>query len=415
MPTRTLLNLSINEDRLWSTLERSAEIGVGKAGGLRRVALSDDDKVMRDQFVDWCKSCSCTITVDAAGNIFARRAGREDGLAPVVVGSHLDTQAAGGRYDGILGVLSGLEILRTLEDNKIITRRPIEVVNWTNEEGARFAPPMAASCVFAGFQTLEWLHDLHDDDGIRFGDELSRLGYLGEAPVGGRQLDAYFELHIEQGALMEEKETSVGVVTGGYASHALTIVFHGECAHTATTEMKKRRNAMIGASYFLAAVNDIGWEYEPIGRASASRMIVWPNKFGILPEYTEVTVDMRHPERNVTDEMVAKTRVALTGAAKKANVDYEITSEWTFGDEVFDLDCAQLVRDAATSRGISQMDIKSIAGHDAYYISRIAPTALVFSPCIDGITHNEAEDVKREPTIEAVNVFFDAVVARADR
>lgn len=411
----TLPNLSINEDRLWSSLERSAEIGVGKAGGLRRVALSDDDKVMRDQFVDWCKSCGCTVTVDAAGNIFGRRAGREEGLSPVLVGSHLDTQAAGGRYDGILGVLAGLEILRTLEDNKITTRRPIEVVNWTNEEGARFAPPMAASCVFAGLQTLEWLHNLHDDDGIRFGDELARIGYLGDAAVGGRELDAYFELHIEQDSMMEAAEKSVGVVTGGYASHALTCVFHGECAHTGPTEMKKRRNAMIGASYFLAAVNDIGWEYEPIGRASASRMIIWPNKFGILPEFTEVTVDMRHLDRAKTDEMVAKTRVVLEEAAKKGNVDYEITAEWTFGDEVFDPDCAQLVRDAATARGISQMDITSIAGHDAYYISRIAPTALVFSPCVDGITHNEAEDVKREPTMEAVNVFFDAVVARADR
>ncbi len=415
MTISTRPNLSIDADRLWSTLDRSAEIGVGKAGGLRRVALSDDDKIMRDQFVEWCEGAGCQVTVDAAGSIFARRAGREDELPPVVVGSHLDTQAAGGRFDGILGVLAGLEILRTLEDNNISTRRPIEVVNWTNEEGARFAPPMAASCVFAGLQTVEWLHNLHDDDGIRFGDELQRIGYLGAAPVGGRELDSYFELHIEQDDLMEKENKSVGIVTGGYMSHALTCVFHGECAHTGPTEMKKRRNAMIGASYFLAAVNDIGWDYEPIGRTSASRMQIWPNKFGILPEYAEVTVDMRHIERDVTNVMVARTREALEEAANKANVDCEITAEWTFGDEVFDPACTQLVRDAATARGVSQMDIKSIAGHDAYYISRIAPTALVFSPCIDGITHNEAEDVPREATNDAVNVFFDAVVARADR
>ncbi|MEC8202380.1 MAG: Zn-dependent hydrolase [Pseudomonadota bacterium] len=415
MTISTRPNLSIDADRLWSTLDRSAEIGVGKAGGLRRVALSDDDKIMRDQFVEWCGRAGCKVTVDAAGSIFARRAGREDDLPPVVVGSHLDTQAAGGRFDGILGVLAGLEILRTLEDKNITTRRPIEVVNWTNEEGARFAPPMAASCVFAGLQTVEWLHNLHDDDGIRFGDELQRIGYLGAAPVGGRELDSYFKLHIEQDDLMEKENKSVGIVTGGYMSHALTCVFHGECAHTGPTEMKKRRNAMIGASYFLAAVNDIGWDYEPIGRTSASRMQIWPNKFGILPEYAEVTVDMRHIERDVTNEMVARTREALEEAAEKANVDCEITAEWTFGDEVFDPACTQLVRDAATARGVSQMDIKSIAGHDAYYISRIAPTALVFSPCIDGITHNEAEDVPREATNDAVNVFFDAVVARADR
>jgi N-carbamoyl-L-amino-acid hydrolase len=408
-------NLLIDADRLWSTLMRSAEIGTGLSGGLRRLALTDSDKEMRNQYVAWCEAIGCTVTVDATGSIFARRAGRENDLPPVLVGSHLDSQAAGGRFDGILGVLSGLEILRTLEDNGITTRRPIEVVNWTNEEGARFAPPMAASCVFAGLQTIEWLHNLKDDDGIRFGDELKRIGYLGDAPVGGRDLDSYFELHIEQDSLMEEKDTSVGVVTGGYASHALTCVFHGECAHTGPTEMKKRKNAMVGASYFLAAVNDIGWEYEPVGRTSASRMLIWPNKFGILPEFTEVTVDMRHLDRNLTDEMVEKTRKVLAEAAEKANVEYEITAEWTFGDEVFDPDCAELVREAAKARGTSCMDIKSIAGHDAYYISRIAPTALVFSPCVDGITHNEAEDVKFEPTMEAVNVFFDAVVARADR
>jgi N-carbamoyl-L-amino-acid hydrolase len=288
-------------------------------------------------------------------------------------------------------------------------------VNWTNEEGARFAPPMAASCVFAGLQTIEWLHALKDDDGIHLGDELKRIGYLGDAPVSRRDLDSYFELHIEQDSLMEEKDTSVGAVTGSYASHALTCVFHGECAHTDPTEMKKRKNAMVGASYFLAAVNDIGWEYEPVGRTSASRMLIWPNKFGILPEVTEMTVDMRHIDRKLTNEMVAKTRKVLAEAAEKANVEYEITAEWTFGDEAFDADCAELVRAAATARGTSCMDIKSIAGHDAYYISRIAPTALVFSPCVDGTTHNEAEDVKFEPTMEAVNVFFDAVVACADR
>ena len=179
--------------------------------------------------------------------------------------------------------------------------------------------------------------------------------------------------------------------------------------------MKKRKNAMIGGAYFLAAVNDIGWEYEPVGRTSASRMQIWPNKFGILPEYTEVTVDMRHKDRAVTDEMVAKTRVALAQAAEKAQVEAEIAAEWTFGVEVFDTECGALLRRAADARGVSCMDIRSIAGHDAYYISRIAPTALVFSPCVDGITHNEAEDIRFEPTIEAVNVLFDAVIARADR
>ena len=414
MPT-SLPNLSIDAERLRSTLDRSSAIGTGPKGGLRRLALSDSDREMRDQLVEWCEAGGCRVTVDAAGSIFARRPGRDDSLPPVLVGSHLDTQAAGGRFDGILGVLAGLEILRTLDDNGIATKRPVEVVNWTNEEGARFAPPMAASRVFAGLSTVEWLHDLVDDDGIRYGDELQRIGYLGAAPVGGRALDSYFELHIEQDSLLEEEGVSIGVVTGGYYSHALNCIFRGECAHTGPTEMKKRRNAMIGAAYFLAAVNDIGWEYEPVGRASASRMQIWPNRFGILPEYAEVTVDMRHTDRAVTDEMVGKTRAALALAAEKAQVEAEVTAEWTFGDEVFDPECTGLVRQAAEARGASCMDMRSIAGHDAYYISRIAPTALVFSPCVDGITHNEAEDIPWEPTVEAVNVLLDAVLARADR
>ncbi len=414
MPT-PLPNLSIDAERLRSTLDRSSAIGTGLKGGLRRLALSDSDGEMRDQFVEWCEAGGFRVAVDEAGSIFARRAGRDDSLPPVVIGSHLDTQAAGGRFDGILGVLAGLEILRTLDDNGIATKRPIEVVNWTNEEGARFAPPMAASRVFAGLETVEWLHDLKDDDGIRYGDELRRIGYLGEVPVGRRALDSYFELHIEQDSLLEEAGVSVGVVTGGYYSHALNCVFRGECAHTGPTEMKLRRNAMMGAAYFLAAVNDIGWDYEPVGRTSASRMQLWPNRFGILPEYAEVTVDMRHMERAVTDEMVEKTRAALAQAAEKAQVEAEITAEWTFGDEAFDPECSDLVRRAAEARGTSCMDMRSIAGHDAYYISRIAPTALVFSPCVDGITHNEAEDIPWEPTVEAVNVLLDAVLARADR
>ncbi len=408
-------NLSIDAERLRAALRRSSGIGAGPRGGLRRLALSDSDREMRDQFVAWCEAIGCQVVVDTAGSIFARRAGREDDLPPVVIGSHLDSQASGGRFDGVLGVLAGLEILRTLDDNGIITRRPVEVVDWTNEEGARFAPPMTASRVFAGLATVEWLHDLTDDDGLRYGDELRRIGYLGAAPVGGRSLDAYFELHIEQDSLLEERGVSVGVVTGGYYSHALNCIFRGECAHTGPTEMRKRRNAMVGAAYFLAAVNDIGWDYEPVGRSSASRMQIWPNRFGILPDYTEVTVDMRHTNRAVTDEMVEKARAALTQAAARAQVEAEVTAEWTFGDEAFDPECNNLVRQAAKARGTPCMDMLSIAGHDAYYISRIAPTALVFSPCIGGITHNEAEDIPWEPTVEAVNVLLDAVLARADR
>lgn len=407
-------NLRIDEDRLWRTLQRSGEIGPGKAGGLRRLALSDADKTMRDEFVVWCEDAGCRVTVDAAGNIFARREGRED-LPPVAVGSHLDTQVAGGWYDGILGVLAGLEIVRTLQDHDIVTRRPIEIVNWSNEEGARFAPPMAGSAVFAGRQPLDWLYGLTDDDGLTFGAELDRIGYKGMAPAETRPLDAYFELHIEQGPELYEAGRSLGVVIGGYATHGLNVIFRGETAHSGPTPMAKRRNALVGAAKFIAAVNDIGWSQAPIGKATASRISVWPNKNGILPEYAEVTVDMRHRDRAVTDVMVAETRAALAKAAEEAQVEFEIEKEWTFGDEVFDPDCIALVCEKARALGIEPVEIYSQAGHDAYNLCTVAPTALIFSPCVDGISHNEREDVERAPTVESVNVLCQAVLDRADR
>jgi N-carbamoyl-L-amino-acid hydrolase len=406
-------NIRIDEDRFWASLMRSAEIGPGKAGGLRRLALSDSDREMRDLFVAWCRELGCGVEIDQAGNMFARRNGRED-LPPVVIGSHLDTQAAGGRFDGILGVLAGLEILRTLADHDVATRRPIEVVDWSNEEGARFPPPMAASCVFAGVKPLDWLYALRDDDGLTYGEELARIGYRGEAPVGGRAMDSYFELHIEQDDVLDREGIPVGVVTGSFASRGMVAAFHGETAHSGPTPMEKRHNALVGAAHFIHAVNDIGWAFAPVGKATASRVIAWPNKNGILPEYAEATVDMRHRDPRETERMLARTYEALETAAAYARVDHEIKTEWSFGDEVFDAELAKLVRQCARELSVETMDMFSQAGHDAYYVSRVAPTALIFSPCIDGITHNEGENVKREPTFAAVNVLLHAVLKRAE-
>lgn len=406
--------IEINADRLFETIDRSAQIGVGKAGGLRRLALSDADKQVRDEFVEWCRAAGCTVRVDQAGNIFARMEGREN-LPPILVGSHLDTQMAGGRYDGILGVLAGLELVRCLNDHAITPKRPIEIVNWANEEGARFAPPMAASSVFAGTKSLEWLYALTDDDGLTYGDELARIGYKGDAEAKAFEIDAYFELHIEQAPELYEKGLSVGVVTGGYKSHGMNVIFHGETAHSGPTAMDKRHNALVGAAKFISVINDIGWEYAPIGKSTASRLNVWPNKNGILPEYAETTVDMRHKDQATTDEMVAKAYKALDEAAKAAQVTCEIESEWSFGTEVFDQNCIDLVSNVARDRGIEPLLMRSQAGHDAYNMCAVAPTALIFCPCVDGITHNESEDVERTPTVQAVNVLLHSVLARANR
>ncbi|HTK93497.1 MAG TPA: Zn-dependent hydrolase [Verrucomicrobiae bacterium] len=415
MPSRDT-PVGIDAGRFWSTVMRSGEIGPGKAGGLRRLALTDADKEMRDLFVTWCTEAGCTVTVDRVGNIFARRPGAEDHLPPVLIGSHLDTQFAGGKYDGIVGVLAGLEILRTLDDRRLRTKRPLELVCWTNEEGARFTPPMVASGAFAGVFELDWVLGLRDDDGKTFGSELERIGYNGKTAVGGRSIDAYFELHIEQGPILDRESVPVGIVVGGYATRGMHVDIHGETAHAGPTPMDRRRNALVGASMLAVAVNEVGWKYHPTeGKATVARMIAWPNKAGILSEYAQLTCDVRHAERAVADQMLAEVRAAIPDCARRANVEMRIAGEWQFGNERFDPGCVRLIREAAQALGVPHRDILSQAGHDAYYISRIAPTAMIFTPCRDGISHNEAEHAELDYTAPGVNVLLHAVLARANR
>ena len=302
----------IDAARFWTTVMRSGDIGPGKAGGLRRLALSDADKEMRDLFVTWCTEAGCTVTVDRVGNIFARRPGTDDHLPPVLVGSHLDTQVAGGKYDGIVGVLAGLEILRTLDERRIRTKRPLELVCWTNEEGARFTPPMVASGAFAGVFDVDWVLALRDDDGKGFGAELERIGYAGKTDVGGRDIDAYFERHIEQGPILDREAVPVGIVVGGYAVRGMHVDIHGETAHAGPTPMDRRRNALVGAAMLAVAVNDIGWKYHPTeGKATVPRLVAWPNKAGILSEYAQLTCDVRHAETAVADRMWDEVKAAL--------------------------------------------------------------------------------------------------------
>jgi len=408
--------LAIDGPRFWSTVMRSGQIGPGKAGGLRRLALTDADKEMRDLFITWCTETGCTVTVDRVGNIFARRPGSDEHLPPVLIGSHLDTQVAGGKYDGIVGVLAGLEVLRTLDDRRVRTKRPLELVCWTNEEGARFTPPMVASGAFAAVFDTEWVLRLRDDDGKVFGDELKRIGYDGKAAVGGRPIDAYFELHIEQGPILDRETVPVGIVTGGYAVRGMHVDVHGETAHAGPTPMDRRRNALVGASMLAVAVNEIGWTYHATeGKATVARLVAWPNKAGILSEYAQLTCDVRHAEREVAERMWAEVKAAMADCARRASVEMSVAGEWQFGSERFDPGCVRLVREAAKSLGVRHRDILSQAGHDAYYISRIAPTAMIFTPCRDGISHNEAEHAELDETVPGVNVLLHAALARANR
>lgn len=408
--------IRVDEARYWRTVERSGEIGVGRPGGLARVALSDADRQMRDEFSRWCREAGCTISVDRVGNLFARRAGEDESLAPVVIGSHLDTQVNGGKYDGIVGVLAGLEIIRTLNDRGIRTRRPIEVVSWTNEEGARFSPPMVASGAFAGAYAVDWVLDRRDDEGKRLGDELERIGYAGEAPVGGRKLDSYFELHIEQGPLLDAKGVDVGVVTHGYTAHGFIVEVAGETAHTGPWPMDKRRNALVGAAMLAVAVNDIGWQYHPTGgKGTAARIAAWPNRPGILSDWAQFTGDVRHEDPAEAAAMLAEFERAVPGCAKRANVDMKFLERWTWNADLFDRGCIGLVRNTARKLGHPSLDIASQAGHDAYFIARVAPAAMIFTPCKDGITHNNHEHATLERTLPGVNVLANAVLERAQR
>jgi beta-ureidopropionase / N-carbamoyl-L-amino-acid hydrolase len=405
-----------NAERFWSTIERSAEIGKGREGGLSRLALTDSDKEMRDLFVSWCRDAGLTVSVDQTGSIFGRRAGRDDSLPPVVLGSHLDTQVNGGRFDGIVGVLGALEVVRTLNDVNHITRRPIEIVNWTNEEGSRFSPPMVASGCFAGAYDLDWVHARPADDGPTFGDELRRIGYLGDAPVGSRPLDSYFELHVEQGPILDAEKVQVGVVTHGYPSFGALVEYRGETAHTGPWPMEKRRNALLAAARLLVAVDDIGWDFAGSGgKATAARLVAWPNKPGILSDWAQAVCDVRHNDDEAAEVMAERLRRAVSEAAAKAGCQAEILDTWSWGGRIFDEALVELVRQTAKGLGYSHRDLPSQAGHDAYFMARICPTTMIFTPCRDGITHNNRELATRDETVPGVNVLLHSAVARANR
>lgn len=407
-------NLSINPDRLWQTLMASAEIGRTPAGGIRRLTLTDEDKAVRDLLARWVRDGGHNLTVDRLGNMFARREGTDPTLAPVLIGSHLDTQAKGGRFDGILGVMSGLEVLRTLDERGIATRRPIEVVNWTNEEGARFSPPMLASLAFSGDESVAFAEDRRDKEGKRFADELERIGYRGDAAVGGRVLDSYFELHIEQGPKLDAASVPLGVVTGGFAMQGMRISVRGETSHVGPTPMTLRRNALVGAAYVAVAIDDIGWRYAPEeGKTTAARLDLTPNLPGILSDEAELWIDFRHPSKARLVDMAKEVEAAVAESARRSRTNISIAERWAFGGLTFDAGLIALVRETAARLGVSTMDIETEAGHDAYHLTKVCPTTMIFTPCKGGISHNEAEDIDLATTVPGVNVLLHAVLARA--
>lgn len=407
-------NLRINGDRLWDSLMEMAKIGPGIAGGNNRQTLTDEDAEGRSLFQNWCEAAGCTMGLDQMGNMFATRPGSDPEALPVYVGSHLDTQPTGGKYDGILGVLGGLEIINTLNDLNIKTKHPIVVTNWTNEEGTRYAPPMLASGVFGGVHTQEWAYDRVDADGKRFGDELVRIGWRGDEKVGERKMHAFFELHIEQGPILEAEKKDIGVVTHGQGLSWTEITIIGKDSHTGSTPMHMRKNAGLAMARILENVDEIALSHAPHAVGAAGHIDVYPNSRNVIPGKVVFTVDLRSPELAVIDDMEQQ----LISGAKKIcdDMGLEVSFEKVGGFDpvTFDEKCVSSIRNAAERMGYSHMNIISGAGHDACWINGVAPSAMVMCPCVDGLSHNEAEDISKEWAVAGADVLMHAVIETAE-
>ncbi|MCC1481267.1 Zn-dependent hydrolase [Roseibaca sp. Y0-43] len=411
---RNAENFRIDPDRLWDSLMEMAKIGPGVAGGNNRQTLTDADAEGRALFQRWCEDAGMSMGVDTMGNMFATRAGQDPDALPVYMGSHLDTQPTGGKYDGVLGVLGGLEVVRTLNDLDIKTKHPIVVVNWTNEEGTRFAPAMLSSGVFTGRHTQDWAYDRVDAEGKRFGDELKRIGWVGDEPVGARKMHAMFELHIEQGPILEAEGKDVGVVTHGQGLRWIECTVTGKESHTGSTPMHMRKNAGRGLALVTELVHEIAMKNQPNAVGAIGHIDVYPNSRNIIPGRVVFTVDMRTHLLDKLNAMVAEFMERAPRLCEEIGVSFESHIVGQFDPPAFDEGCVKAVRDAAEELGYSYMDIVSGAGHDACWINDVAPTAMIMTPCVDGLSHNEAEEITKDWAKAGADVLLHAVLNTAE-
>ena len=406
-------NLRIDGTRLWDSLMEMAQIGATEKGGVCRLALSDLDKASRDLFVSWCQDAGCTVTMDAMGNIFARRPGRNPELAPVMTGSHLDSQPTGGKYDGAYGVLAALEVVRALNDHDVETEAPVEIAVWTNEEGARFAPAMVGSGVFGGEFDLAFAHSRTDSDGCSIGEELDRIGYKGGETPGDHPVGAFFEVHIEQGPILEAKEKTIGIVQGVQGMRWYDVTLTGSEAHAGPTPMDQRRDPMTAAGDILPEIYRIAFDLAPDGRATIGEFHVSPGSRNTIPGEVRFAVDLRHPDPDLLRSMDADLKALVARVAEVREIDGKVDDIWESQPVKFDPDCVDAVSRATELLGYNAMDVVSGAGHDAVYVSRVAPTGMIFIPCKDGISHNEIEDATPEHIEAGCNVLLHAVLNRA--
>jgi N-carbamoyl-L-amino-acid hydrolase len=407
-------NLRINAERLWDSLMEMAKIGPGVAGGNNRQTLTDSDKEGRDLFKSWCDAAGLTMAVDKMGTMFMTRPGTDPNALPVYVGSHLDTQPTGGKYDGVLGVLAGLELVRSLNDLGIKTKHPIVVTNWTNEEGARFAPAMLASGVFAGVHSLDYAYGRKDLEGKSFGDELNRIGWVGEEEVGARKMHAYFEYHIEQGPILEAETKQIGVVTHCQGLWWLEFSLTGKEAHTGSTPMTMRVNAGLAMARIFEMVQKVAMDAQPGAVGGVGQVKFSPNSRNVLPGTVVFTVDIRSPDQAKLDGMRARIEKEAAEICSALGVKSSVEAVGHFDPVPFDPTLVGRVRKAAENLGYSHMNLISGAGHDACWAAKVAPATMVMCPCVDGLSHNEAEDISKEWAAAGCDVLFHAVVETAE-
>lgn len=403
--------LQVNGPRLWASLMEMAQVGATARGGVRRLALTDEDRRGRDLFAHWCREAGMTVRVDAVGNLFARRDGVDAAQNPVLIGSHLDTQPEGGCFDGVYGVLAALELVRTLNDHGIVTGKPIDIVSWTNEEGARFTPPMLGSAVFVGATPLDVALSTQDADGVTLGDALNQCGYAGAHPAGG-PVDAYFEAHIEQGPILESHGTPIGVVTGGQAVRWLDVSVEGVAAHAGTTPMPYRKDACFASAEMALQLEAIAARFAPHGLVTIGQIGIANASRNTIAGRMAFTVDLRHHDDAQIDAMEQAVRAAFSQVAATRGLRVCIDTYWTSPATPFDPACVSMVEEAASRLGYRHERIVSGAGHDAIHLARHVPTAMVFIPCVDGLSHNEQEAALPADVTSGANVLLHAVLSR---
>ncbi|MDO9710644.1 Zn-dependent hydrolase [Paracraurococcus lichenis] len=408
-------NQRIDGKRLWDSLMSMAEIGATPKGGVKRLTLTEVDRQGRDRFRGWCEALGLTVRVDAIGNMFARREGRDPARLPVLLGSHLDSQPSGGKFDGALGVIAGLEVMRTLNDLGITTEAPIELVNWTDEEGSRFGHSLMGSGAWAGVYPLDKVYGLQDVEGVTVDQALTAIGYKGEHPAKPFPADAYFELHIEQGPILEREGQQIGIVTGAQAQVWYDAVVTGQDAHAGTTPPSARRDALVTAARIIDLVDRMMRTRGEDGRGTVGQLHVLPNSRNVVPGEVRFSVEFRHPDFAEIERLAADFPREAAAIADGARTPLALTELFRLPAQPFDASCVDLVRQAAARLGLPAREIVSGAGHDAVYVARSVPTAMIFTPCKDGLSHNEAESIEPGEAEAGCQVLFEAVLARANR